>query len=136
MSDLFAARAGKLFKMLSSPVDAEALAGCRAFSRYLAEAKLDWHWAADILEAAWPTNLVPKPPPKEPNPRMPWQQQAETLLRDHRDVLGWRDGKRFDATLRTKEIDFLINVRKSRFAPSPGQQKWLGDIASRTRRAA
>jgi hypothetical protein len=120
--------------MLSSPVDAEALAGCRALGRFLAESRLDWHWVADTLEAAWPTMIEPKPQP-ERNPRRPWQAQAEDLLRNHRDVLGMR-GNRMDEKLRAREIDFLSNVRRSKFSPSAQQLKWIGDIESRIRRAA
>ena len=57
------------------------------------------------------------------------------LLRNHRDVLGMR-GNRLDPKLRQREIDFLSNVRRSRHAPSGGQEKWLGDIQARIRRAA
>ena len=60
---------------------------------------------------------------------------AEDLLRNHRDVLGMR-GNRLDPKLRQREIDFLSNVRRSRHAPSGGQEKWLGDIQARIRRAA
>lgn len=125
MSDLFSDRAGKLVRLLASDRDGEALADCRALGHALREAKLDFHWVADTLEAAWPTMIKPKPEPKPADPKR-W---------NHRDVLGMR-GNRLDPKLRQREIDFLSNVRRSRHAPSGGQEKWLGDIQARIRRAA
>jgi len=135
MSDLFSDRAGKLVRLLASDRDGEALADCRALGHALREAKLDFHWVADTLEAAWPTMIKPKPEPKPADPKRWWQVTAEDLLRNHRDVLGMR-GNRLDPKLRQREIDFLSNVRRSRHAPSGGQEKWLGDIQARIRRAA
>jgi hypothetical protein len=79
--------------------------------------------------------IKPKPQPKAPDPKKPWQQQAEDLLRNHRDILGMR-GNRLDPALRAREIDFLTNMRKSRIAPTGGQEKWIRDVESRIRRAA
>jgi hypothetical protein len=53
MTDLFAVRVGKLIRLLASDRDGEALASCRALGHALHEAKLDFHWVADTLEAAW-----------------------------------------------------------------------------------
>jgi hypothetical protein len=149
MSDLFSSKAAKLVRLLSSPVDGEALNALRSLGRAMAEAKLDHHWLADLVERAWSERTTPPPrrwqrwhrqerpawgPEPEPE-RMPWQAQAETLLRDHDGIIGMR-GSKLDQKLRDRELSFLTNMRKSRTAPSDFQDKWLNDIANRVRRAA
>jgi hypothetical protein len=138
VTDLFTNHIGKVVRMLASDRDSVALDGCRALRVALTEARLSIDWVANVLEAAWPPTMVaPKPKqkdpdqpkPKAPDPRKPWQQEAADLL-EHPEILGKR-GNRRDEALLHREIDFLNVMRRARFAPSAGQQKWLNDVANR-----
>jgi hypothetical protein len=121
-------RIGKLVRLLSSPQDHEVLAAARALVR-----AADVHALADVVERHWHPLPVQDELELEPADK-PWQAAAQELLR-HAHVLGMR-GNRFDQKLYAREFDFLTNMRKSRFAPTAGQEKWLADIAARRKAAA
>jgi hypothetical protein len=115
-------RIAKLIRLLASPVDGEVVGAARALHRVLADAG-GFHHLADVVEANWRPPIVIQPLPKPPpEPKHDWQISAARLLQ-HPEIL--------IVSARIDEIDFLINIRKSRVAPSEKQWKWLGDIEAR-----
>jgi hypothetical protein len=132
MTDLFAIpseRVGKLIRLaLGSNSPGECFAAVDAIRRTLANGGFDSHWLAGVVEKAWPIPCEPSPKPqREPNPKKPWQILADELLKyanDPRIVWG------------SKERDFLNNMRRSRYAPTAGQEKWMRDINARRGKAA
>jgi hypothetical protein len=117
--------------LFASDHHGEAIAALRTA---LAEARSSIDRVAHLLEAA--TMVAPKSadqpkPPRKPDPRKPWQQTAAHLLA-RPEILGMRRPNRGqDEVLLHKEINFLGNVAKSKYAPSLQQEKWLRDIANR-----
>jgi hypothetical protein len=150
--NLFADKAAKLIRLLSSDKDGEVLNSARALGRMLREARRDWHWLASVTETAWTVETEPKPRrwqrwhPHEPKSRnwdqwrphepelQPWQILASELLQRD-DILGMR-GTKLDLALRDRERSFLTNMRKSRVEPSEFQKRWMRDINARRGRAA
>jgi hypothetical protein len=126
-----AARVAKLIRLLSSPVDGEALSAARALCRVLKELNADIHSISDVIEKFWSPPVVvdlfgQQGRSRRDSPSTWWQQLAAELLtfqHDSRIIWG------------SREIDFLRNVRKSRYAPTAGQEKWLNDIAARRKAA-
>jgi hypothetical protein len=90
--------------------------------RELADAGADFHHLASLVEKHWTAPVVDLFGKSEPKLK-PWQQQAAELLK-HPEVL-----------LGSRERDFLGNMRKSRYAPTAAQEKWMNDIAARRRAA-
>lgn len=111
-------RISKLVRLLASPVDGEVIATCRALSRVLSDSKSDFHALADVIERHWTPPVV-----AFNDPGKPWQQFAADLLKYPEVLLG------------SRELDFLRNMRRSRFAPTAGQEKWMRDINSRRQAA-
>jgi hypothetical protein len=154
VTDLFANRAAKLIRLLSSDRDGEALAALRSLHKAMAEAKLDHHWLANVVQNAWSERTTPPPrrwhrwhprqakspsweqwrPHSEPE-LQPWEIMATDLLRHHGNILGMR-GSKFDESLRNRESSFLNNMKNAKTEPSDFQKKWLRDINNRVRRAA
>ena len=125
MTNLFADRGGKLIRMLGSPVDAECVSAVRDLSKAFGEAGLDFHWLADLAVSAWP--LTAPKSAFRPDSKKPWQILADELLKHANDpTIVWG----------SKERDFLRNMRKSRYAPTAGQEKWMRDINARRGKAA
>jgi hypothetical protein len=115
-------RISKLLRLLSTPLDGEALGAVRALQRVLADAGANFHHLADIVEANWRAQVVDLFGKSEPKLK-PWQQQAAELLKYPEVLLGGR------------ERNFVGNMRKSRYAPTALQEKWMNDIAARRRAA-
>jgi hypothetical protein len=135
-NDPLGERLAKLVRLLGSDRDGEALGARNGMVRILTGVGSSLHELADWIARFQPAPQQPEFQgiDPEPDPRKPWQAFAAELLR-HPEIIGMR-GNRFDQKLFDREIDFLNNMRRSKFAPSAGQEKWLGDIESRIRRAA
>lgn len=116
-------RLGKLIRLLASDVDSEALGACRALHRCLAEAGADFHHLAGVVEDGW-RDPLPAVVDITPEQRPDWQLFAAELLKYPHLLLGDR------------ELDFLHNMARSRYAPTAAQEKWMNDINARRSRAA
>jgi hypothetical protein len=104
-------RIGKLIRLLASDKDGEAMGAVRALDRVLTGFG-GFHHLADLID------LIEAPPAPEPI-KHPWQILAAELLKHPGVLLGSRDHS------------FLRNMARARTAPTPAQQKWLGDIEAR-----
>lgn len=118
-----AQKIGKLVRLLSTDRDGELLAAGRALQRVLADAGADFHYLASIVEAHWIAPIVDLSEHKRESKLQPWQQQAAEPLNYPEILLGDR------------ELNFLQNMSRARYAPTKLQEKWLGDIAARRRAA-
>ena len=115
------ARLAKCLRLLTSDKDHEALAAVRALQRVLTDADTDIHDLADIIERHWPSPVIELRP--RPSQQSFWWQTltAELLRHAHDPRIVWG----------SRERDFLRSVHRLHSPPSPGQAKWLRDIAAR-----
>lgn len=108
-----------IVRLLASPVDAEALAACRALDRALRAHRLDIHDLADAIEHAALPAAVPPRPKAPPAPALaPWQ------------ILAMRCIRAGSGRLNATELDFLRSMVHWAGAPSERQTRWLCAIAS------
>lgn len=107
----FRERTEKLFLLLSSGHDGEALAAARALLRHLESAGIDIHRAAKVLALAAGTgaDVLKAKASRELAARL-WQQRE---------------------SLRSRELLFVEQMTKRRSHPTEAQAKWLRDIEAR-----
>ena len=103
----------KLIRLLSSPVDGEALGAVYAIRRLLRATKRDIHDLAALVERA-----TPIPPPIDDAELPPWQAIVEVCGNNYRK-------------LSPKERDFIRSLSRWRGEPTERQLVWLQALFER-----